>query len=175
MNAQPSEDLLWLRVLLLDDCGFDRSRLRRMLNRIQILCEVDEASGLAELDSKLEQRTNDVFFFDYDLLEGTGFDAICRAKACPRNSNALFVLVTGNTAPSLTKDAMAHGFFNCIKKAELTPAGLLNTLEKGLQSRWRIESENARHSSFSGFSYGENRLKAAHETSETTAQLFKLF
>ncbi len=85
-----------LRVLILDDCSFDRLRMKREIAQSGIEAKVDEISCLCQLSEALRNTTYDVAVIDYYLPDGTGEDAIDILLADEDNKDAKLLLISGN-------------------------------------------------------------------------------
>ena len=71
-----TKDYSELRILVLDDDGFDRERLQRLSLTLPFPTRVDEADGLASLMHQLDAQIYDVILIDYRLSAGDGMDAL---------------------------------------------------------------------------------------------------
>ena len=109
-----------LRVLVLDDDAFDRKRLRRMVERsgnrqVQLL----EAADLAAFATHLTMQRIDLVLVDYGLQDGTGLDALMRARATPNSQAAFVVMVSGREDDKLKDTCLAAGCDAFLTKSDL--------------------------------------------------------
>jgi|GEM_PF-2946484 len=85
-----------LNVLILDDCSFDRLRIKREIAQSGIAAKIDEISCLCQLSGALNSTIYDVAIIDYYLPDGTGDDALDILLADDANKDAKLLLVSGN-------------------------------------------------------------------------------
>jgi CheY-like chemotaxis protein len=69
-----------LRVLVLDDSEFDRTRLHRLITKLEPNTEVVSCSNIEEFEKELHQGCIDICLIDHHLGEATGLDALEVAK-----------------------------------------------------------------------------------------------
>jgi len=86
-----------LRFLVLDDCTFDRRRLRRIMRDVQSVCAVEwfEVASLDAFMDVVETVTFDLIFIDYYLPVGNGGFALEFLQQTELNANSPVLLVTG--------------------------------------------------------------------------------
>jgi len=86
----------YFRILILDDSGFDRLRIKREISKAGMNSEIDEISCLCQLENALNNERYDLVVIDYFLPDGTGEDAINVVLNHGINKSAKMLLVSGN-------------------------------------------------------------------------------
>ena len=119
-----------LRALVLDDDGFDRRRLTKMISALPVPVTSDSAATLAELDSRVRERDYDVVFVDYTLTDGTGLDALRILRTAPGAEGRACVMVTGTQDAEIAAACFRDGCRDFITKSNLSPDTLNTTLQR---------------------------------------------
>lgn len=130
-------------VLILDDQKFDRSRLRRLCNKLEFSVKVSEADSLSNMDIALKKDTFDLIFVDFHLNDGSGIEALHKIRLSDKNANAATIMVTGDDHSGVAIEAMKSGCNDVLMKDRLSfesmhrsvinamqKAGLNNNLEE---------------------------------------------
>lgn len=93
-----------LRFLILDDCKFDRCRLRRLVDQVPLHRRVEwvEVDTLSSFFDMVEMISFDLIFVDYFLPVGNGAFALEFLLQTDLNNASPVVLVTG--APEFPED-----------------------------------------------------------------------
>ena len=65
-----------IRTLVLDDSNFDRKRILRLGDRIDLPLVFEEASSVQGLKHCLDRQIYDLFLIDYSMPEGDGLNAL---------------------------------------------------------------------------------------------------
>lgn len=120
-------------VLILDDCEFDRKRIRRVMREASIRCTIVECDEIQTFAKKLEVLPHDLVLIDYNLNDGDGLDAMALCKASQINSQALFVMVTGDGSSSLAASAIEHGYDEYLNKDEVTFERMSDLLDASMR------------------------------------------
>lgn len=113
-----------MRILVLDDSTFDRSRLKRMIQSAHLKCEIVEIDLLAKLEGILIYEEFSVAILDYDLPDGTGIEAQQIIVSCKENSKLSSIMITGNDTPDVKNLALRNGCSSFFLKSGLTPGVL---------------------------------------------------
>ena len=134
-----------LRALMLDDDGFDRSRLRRFGRDSGLAIDFDEVADLPEFDAALDGACYDLILVDYHLPEGDGLQAVERVRAHARNARAPMVMVAGRDDAGLAVSAMRGGCLDFLTKDSLSPDALRASITGALaRARAASDAEAAR-------------------------------
>lgn len=86
-----------LNILVLDDSGFDRLRIRREIFQSGITANIDEVSCLCQLGPALDEKRYQMVIIDYFLPDGTGEEALDILVGHDINKNATPIIVSGNS------------------------------------------------------------------------------
>lgn len=109
-----------VKILILDDNQFDRSRIRRMFESTGLsfqLCEVEAIDDMAEL---LENNDFDIVLIDYRLPVGNGFSALDMVQNHPRSVDTTTVMITGDDQSWVAVSALKNGCKDYIAKDDLS-------------------------------------------------------
>lgn len=128
-----------IKALLLDDSSFDRSRIRRMSRKTDLLIDMDEVSSLRELDTAVATSAYDLILVDYRLPEGSGLTALDHVLATDLNRNAAKIMITGNSALDTAVTAMRGGCHDFLTKDDMDVdrlrSAVLNAMAAAAQHR----------------------------------------
>lgn len=109
-----------IQALLLDDSAFDRKRIRRLGNALDIEIEFEDVPSIAAMSRSLDQHSYDLVLIDYQLPEGDGMSALEMVRSHHKNCNAATVMITGNAKTDIAISALRHGFHDFICKDNIT-------------------------------------------------------
>lgn len=108
------------KVLILDDCEFDRKRIKRFVSKINGPVHVTEAEDISMLSYNLQSAAFDIILVDYALTDGDGLQAVEEIRDSELNKSALAVMVTGNDSSSLAVNALKLGFDDYLTKDNMS-------------------------------------------------------
>lgn len=108
-----------VRTLILDDCAFDRARLRRSLSETSLLLDVEEVANLSQFEAALRTESYDLFLIDHRLPVGNGLDALAAIRRSRSGLDAAKLMITGQVEPGLEAAAREVGCQGVVPKDEL--------------------------------------------------------
>ena len=127
-----------IRALLLDDSSFDRARIRRMSDDIQLPIHLDEVGSIEELDSAVGEADYDLILIDDRLPIGDGMVALDHILQSPRNRAASKIMITGNETLDTAVEAMRAGCHDFLSKDRMSTdvlrRSILNTIAMAHQN-----------------------------------------
>lgn len=130
-----------LRVLLLDDCCFDRARIRRLCRQLGNPVIVHEVACIEAFAVLLEETSYDLLILELTLLDGSGFDALRLLRQRAGKQSARVVL-------SSRHDQMSLAFRTGLGDGEVfvaKPALTINQLRDIVRAKsFRNEAGDAR-------------------------------
>jgi len=136
-----------IRVLILDDSQFDRTKIRRMFRTSEMDVVLDEAESIAELQLALDQGEFDIVLVDYNLPQGDGIDAVKLVKEHSSNFGAATIMVTGDDQSQIAVDAMKMGCQDYMSKDRLSSESLQASILRAIQGSELIRTKaNSRSS-----------------------------
>lgn len=136
-------------ILIVDDVRYDRTRLKRMCEKLEFSVLIREAESLESLGNALELDRFDLIFVDFQLPDGSGLQALDAIRFHEKNINAATIMVTGNDQVEIAIDAMKNGCSDFLKKNNLSDESVrraaINALQKANLSR-TVEAQELMHS-----------------------------
>ena len=123
-----------VKVLVLDDSKFDRTRIRRMFSQTGIPHHFGEAEALGSLREALDEDVYDVILIDFNLPEGDGLEALKMIQSHPRNSQAATIMITGDDQSQVAVNALKRGCVDYIAKAQLTAQRLRSSIATAIEN-----------------------------------------
>jgi DNA-binding NarL/FixJ family response regulator len=136
-----------LKILIIDDSPEDRRAFRRMIEECpKHTHEISEAETaydglvIAQIDDW------DVIFLDYNLPDISGLDFLAEYRKHTPKVVLPVVMLTGHGRESVAVDAMKHGAFDYVSKAEASPDRLNGIIHHAISvsQMHRKEEETAR-------------------------------
>lgn len=128
-----------VRALLLDDSTYDRARIRRLTNDIDMPIQLDEVSSLKELEGMIRRFSYDLVLIDYRLPIGSGLQALTFLKQDPINKHAAAIMITGNAELETAVAAMRMGCHDFLTKDQMNAdqlcIAMLNAIKSAQKSR----------------------------------------
>lgn len=121
-----------VRTLLLDDCSFDRARIRRLAGKTSFDVQLDEVQSITEMTEAISDEAYDLVLIDYRLPVGDGLTALKRLQQAPRNQSAGRIMVTGNGALDTAVSAMRSGCHDFLSKDTMTAHDLETAMQNAL-------------------------------------------
>jgi len=140
----------FVSVLIVDDQRFDRQRVLRMLNSLDMTMHIAEADSLEAMGTKLTQDKFDLVILDYNLADGTGLQGVDALRNDRTNRQAATIMVTGENQFEVAIEALRRGCSDYISKDELSAEALqraiINALQKsalreGMENQERIRQK----------------------------------
>lgn len=130
-----------IKILILDDSQFDRTRIRRMFESIGFAFNLSEVESLDALSSKLDSQDFDFVLIDYHLPQGNGFEALARVQKHPRNGQATTVMIAGDDQSDIAVTALKSGCHDYVAKGALTAHRLRNLVLSAIEDSDGTKSE----------------------------------
>jgi CheY-like chemotaxis protein len=128
MSAADDHVAAPLRVLVVDDDAVDRMAVRRALAHTGVPAQVDEAQGVLEAIERLTGTRFDCVLLDFNLPDGDGLTFLRGLRTA--GISAPVVMLTGQSDPDVVADLVMAGAADYLPKAQLSPARLLQSLDR---------------------------------------------
>lgn len=122
-----------IRILVIDDDDVDREKIRRLLGKVGLPVEIQEAASAKEARQCLSAAFFDCVILDYQLSDAMGTDLLLEIKA-HRSEPCPVIMVTGQGDERIPLEAMREGIYEYFSKNYLKVHHLSAALEGGL--RW---------------------------------------
>ena len=119
--------------MILDDNRFDRHRLRRLLDTLEMDIELEEADTLASFSEKLDGQRYDLIFIDYRLSDGDGLQALDLARKHAQNAAAATIMIAGEAQVEIAVTALQNGCSDYIIKDKLGTESLQRAMINAMQ------------------------------------------
>ncbi|WP_420862336.1 response regulator [Algirhabdus cladophorae] len=129
------------RVLLLEDCEFDRLRFSRMAKKSNILLDITTVTNLSELAVAADKATFNLVVLDYFLPQGTAVNAVEMLRNSDCNQDAKPIILSGNLDPKIALKSYRMGCGGYYEKAQLSTDLLVELIEK--QKEKAVRKSNA--------------------------------
>jgi DNA-binding NtrC family response regulator len=139
-----------LRVLVLDDSEFDRTRLQRLISKLEPNTEVVSCSNIEEFKKELEHGYIDICLIDHHLGEATGLDALEMARLQDGIGHIPMIMISGQENTETIVESMRAGCASFLGKDGLTVEKLRDVIYKSLSE------------SFSSEEFGEEVMRATN-------------
>lgn len=123
-----------IRTLVLDDSSFDRKRIRRMGDGLDLKLSFQEAHSVKALQNCLDTQTFDLFLIDYMMPEADGLAALDLIRAHKGQSDAVSIMISGQADQRVAVNAIKRGCQDFILKSEISPEFLRGTVLSALRS-----------------------------------------
>jgi len=144
MSAQQATDFSPLRAmhapasqpicLLVEECDFERKRMRRVFSSAKLELDLIEASSISQARKKMATHKIDLILLDNHLNDGLGLFFARELQQLGKQGNPPIVMVTGEDAESLREAAQEAGCVGFIKKEELDAERLSAAVEIAFKS-----------------------------------------
>ncbi len=138
-----------LETLVVDDCEFDRRRIRRFSNQTKLPISLSEVSSLASLKEVVCQRHFDLILLDYHLADGDGFDGLDIIQNSPFQKNAGVIMVTGDGHTDTAVSAFRKGYHDYVSKGNLTSEIVRDAMLRTLNTVSELQYRNLSTEQFS--------------------------
>lgn len=119
-----STNLPAIRTLVLDDSSFDRKRIRRMGDGLDLKLNFEEAGSVAMLRDCLDRQSFDLFLIDYMLPEADGLAALEMIRNHRGQADSVAIMISGQADQRVAVSAMKKGFQDFIVKSDISPQSL---------------------------------------------------
>ena len=126
---QPNPVARTMRVLIIDDNQFDRTRLCRMIEKMPMDVQICEAETLTKGWYQLGQVKYDIIILDNELPEGPSLAALTRLREHKVNGRSPIIMVSGSAAAVVAVSALKRGCVDYISKSDLSQ----NVLETAME------------------------------------------
>jgi CheY-like chemotaxis protein len=146
-------------VLVLDDCRFDQTRIRRACQRTGLPVTTTSASDMAAFQQALDRAAYDLVLIDYRLPDGNGLHAQRLVQNHPMNFGAAVVMVSSEMRSDVAVASMKKGSLDCLDKEALTP----DKLRELMIASAKIFAEASRH--WIGELLAQQRVQIAQDVS----------
>ena len=163
-----------VQTLLLDDSAFDRARIRRMSNKIDLNVNLTEVSGIAELKVAVDVQSFDLILIDYHLPQGNGLEVLSCIQQSGLNRNAGVIMITGEGDTQTAVTAMRIGCHDFLIKDAMTTDHLQTAMVRALQTaqdRRDVLSQTVERNDM--IRDGMSAALMEHDIKGTVRQLFK--
>jgi DNA-binding NarL/FixJ family response regulator len=121
-------DAYAIHTLVLDDSSFDRKRILRLGDRINLPLVFEEASSLAGLKHCLDRRNYDLFLIDYSMPDSDGLAALDVIREHHNHHSAASIMVSGAADLRVVIHAMKRGCRDFIAKKDMSPDTLYHAM-----------------------------------------------
>jgi PleD family two-component response regulator len=109
------------KALLIDDCEFDRRRIKRLNSKLETPLILEEVPNIDSMNNCLDAVSFDLIMIDYGLGKEDGLSALDMIQRHKLNQDAAKIMITGNTQASVAVSALKRGCSDYVSKKELTP------------------------------------------------------
>jgi len=120
--------------LLIEDCDFERKRMRRVLSSTTLGLDLIEASSIAQARKKMSTHKVDLILLDNNLDDGLGLFFARELQQLGKEGDPPIVMVAGEEAESLREAALEAGCIGFLTKEELSPERLSDTVDAAFES-----------------------------------------
>ena len=129
--------------LIVDDSEFDRMKMRRMIEAMDMAFDLVEAESLAAMDLALDRTEFDLVLIDFFLIDNNGFEALQLLERKARKS-PISIMVTGDEQAEIAVQAIKMGCADYLAKANLSADRLKMAIAEaeGGQSLWQRQHED---------------------------------
>lgn len=124
-----------IRTLLIDDSIFDRKRIRRLGDLIDLPLIFEETASVAGMKQCLERQKFDLFLIDYAMPEADGLAALAAIRAHGGHAGAASIMISGNSDPRVAVAALKQGCHDFIPKEDMSPTLLKRAMLAALAGR----------------------------------------
>jgi DNA-binding NtrC family response regulator len=128
-----------LRVLVLDDSEFDRTRLHRLISKLEPNTEVVSCSNIEEFQKELDNGSIDICLIDHHLGEASGLDALEIAKLQKGIDHLPMIMISGQENTETIVESMQAGCASFLGKDGLTVEKLRDVIYKSLSDNFSSE------------------------------------
>lgn len=130
-----------IRTLVLDDSAFDRTRLRRLGDRLDLPMEFTEAASVQRLGELLDRQTYDLFLIDYEMPEADGLQALDLIRGHATHGNTATIMISGHAGTRVAVAALKRGCQDFIPKQDMSPDLLRAAILQALASTRQVYSD----------------------------------
>lgn len=134
-GPDPARDGVPIRMIVLDDSEFDRTRVARLVKAVGGPVEATFVASLADFEAAITGNQFDIAIVDYNLPEGTGLDAVRALRGQEATAETPTIMIAGEGRPDVAVSAIKGGCDDYITKDRLTPdllrAAISNALATG--------------------------------------------
>lgn len=142
ISVLASDEVAIINALVLDDCLFDRTRIRRLLSKLGMIVNVEEVESVSALERVLDSKRFDVVFIDYNLVESDGFDALEILRKKTEHASTACIMIAGDDQSEVAVNALKKGCSDYIPKHGLTSERLRSSVLAALENHMESESSD---------------------------------
>lgn len=126
------------QVLVVDDDGFDRERIRRMCRDVGVSLELSEVGTVPEMQAVVNEKRFDLILLDYHLGSANGIEVLSDIRASSLNHSASIVIIAGLWKTDISTAAIKYGCSDYIEKnclnARAIERAVVNALRKSAKA-----------------------------------------
>ena len=122
-----------IRTLVLDDSRFDRKRIRRIGDELDLKLRFEEASSVTALRECLDRQNFDLFLIDYMMPESDGLAALEIIRSHQGQSDSVSIMISGQADQRVAVSAMKGGCQDFIVKSDISAEFFQNTVLSALR------------------------------------------
>ena len=128
-----------IRTLVLDDDAMDRSRIRRLSARSDLVLEIDEVPTIAAMAQAIDRVRYDLVLVDYHLTDGSGLEALNTIRAHQGNGNTAVIMVSGQDVQQVMAPAFRGGAQDFLSKDDMSPVDFRISVMEALRHAGRLQ------------------------------------
>ena len=107
-------------ILIVEDQRFDRTRLKRLIEKLDFTTHVAEAASLEDMGTMLQLDKFDLILLDYNLPDGTGLQGLDAIRHDRKNRQAATIMITGDDQTDVAIKSLKNGCSDYITKDDLS-------------------------------------------------------
>jgi CheY-like chemotaxis protein len=135
------------QVLVVDDDGFDRERIRRMCRDVGVSLELSEVGTVPEMQAMVNEKRFDLILLDYHLGSANGIEVLSDIRASSLNSAASIVIIAGLWKTDISTAAIKYGCSDYIEKnclnARAIERAVVNALRKSEEAAAPVDAPDS--------------------------------
>lgn len=140
VSSTPLASVIPKTALILDDCDFDRAKIRRLNARLDHPMELVEVATIEAMIACLEDQYFDLIMIDYSLGSENGLTALDLLKKHTQHDSAAKIMVSGTTDTKIAVSAMKLGCKDVVAKQGLTQQAFQTAVNDAL-TRAMVDGE----------------------------------
>lgn len=139
MNAQTPSAFLpeiprdrVIDAIVVDDDDFDRRRIRRYSEKMDVPIRLHEVPSLHDMQEKLREQRFDLILLDYQLSDGDGIHGLEMIRETGLQQDAAVIMISGNERADIAASAFRHGCQDFVTKGDLSPEVMRSAVLRSL-------------------------------------------